>query len=317
WLEMLSRHRATITGAPTFAYDLCVKTTTPAQRAALDLSNLTHAWIGTEPVRATTLQNFAEAFAPAGFQLNGIQAAFGLAESALLVTAMQSPEVAGVRYVDRNALGRNQVIDVAADDADAVAIVGCGAELDGMRVLIVDPETRLPCCADEVGEIWASGPSIAQGYWGRPEETEHAFNAYVADTGEGPYLRSGDLGFFRDGELFVTGRCKDLMTIGGYSHYPNDIELTVQACHPALMPSRGAVFLLPGKRNAPEHLAVVQEVHHHEAVGVDLDELIQSIRAAIRTHHGIDAQTVVLVKPMRIPTTTSGKIQRSACRDKY
>jgi acyl-CoA synthetase (AMP-forming)/AMP-acid ligase II len=107
------------------------------------------------------------------------------------------------------------------------------------------------------------------------------------------------------------------MTIGGYSHYPNDIELTVQACHPALMPSRGAVFLLPGKRNAPEHLAVVQEVHHHEAVGVDLDELIQSIRAAIRSPHGIDAQTVVLLKPMRIPTTTSGKIQRSACRDKY
>lgn len=143
------------------------------------------------------------------------------------------------------------------------------------------------------------------------------FPSAPADTGEGPYLRSGDLGFFREGELYVTGRCKDLMTINGFSHYPNDIELTVQACHPALMPSRGAVFQLPTERYAPEYMVVVQEVHHHEAVGVDPKDLIDSIRAAIRTNHGIDAQAVVLLKPMRIPTTTSGKIQRGACRDQY
>ncbi|MDD7812435.1 fatty acyl-AMP ligase [Mycobacterium sp. CSUR Q5927] len=317
WLQAISRFGATITAAPSFAYEACVKRTTAEQRAALDLSSLSIAVIGAEPISAETLQSFAEAFAPAGFRPEAFIPAYGLAEATLGVTGMSESPVPVVRHIDRTALSEERVVEVAADTAGAVPLVACGAKAENQQVLIVDSETRLRRAPEEVGEIWVSGPSVGVGYWGRPEETEHAFNAYLADTGEGPYLRSGDLGFFRDGELFVTGRCKDLMTIGGYSHYPNDIELTVQACHPALLPSRGAVFLLPGKRKAPEHLAVVQEVHHHEAVGVDLDELIQSIRVAIRTDHGIDAQTVVLLKPMRIPTTTSGKIQRSACRDKY
>lgn len=316
WLEMLSQHRATITGAPTFAYDLCVKTTTPAQRAALDLSNLTHAWIGTEPVRATTLQNFAEAFAPAGFQLNGIQAAFGLAESALLVTAMQSPEVAGVRYVGRNALGRNQVIDVAADDPDALPMVGCGTELDGMRVLIVDPETRLQCGPDQVGEIWASGPSIAHGYWGRPEETERTFGATLADTGEGPFLRTGDLGFVCAGELFVTGRWNDLITIRDIKYYPNDIEDTVGGSDPALMPGRTAVFTVKPNPRADEQLVIVQEVNR-ASLGSDLSGAVEAIRAAVLATHNVSAHDVLLVEPMQVPTTTSGKIQRSACRQRF
>lgn len=317
WLQAISRFGATITAAPNFAYEACVKRTTAEQRAALDLSSLSIAVIGAGPISAETLQSFAEAFAPAGFRPEAFIPAYGLAEATLGVTGMSESPVPVVRHIDRTALSEELVVEVPADTAGAVPLVACGVQPENQQVLIVDSETRLRRGPDEVGEIWVSSPSVGVGYWGRPEETEHAFNAYLADTGEGPYLRSGDLGFFRGGELYVTGRCKDLMTIGGYSHYPNDIELTVQACHPALMPSRGAVFLLPTKRNAPEHLAVVQEVHHHEAVGVDLDELIQSIRAAIRTHHGIDAQTVVLLKPMRIPTTTSGKIQRSACRDKY
>lgn len=316
WLEMLSRHRATITGAPTFAYDLCVKSTTATQRAALDLSQLKHAWIGTEPVRASTLQNFAEAFTPAGFELGGIQAAFGLAESALLVTAMQSPTVAGARYVDRTELGRHHVTDVPADHPDAVALVGCGPELDDMRVLIVDPETRLECGADQVGEIWASGPSVAQGYWARPEETERTFGARLADTGEGPFLRTGDLGFLCAGELFVTGRWNDLVTIRDTKYYPNDLEDTVGSSDPALMPGRGAVFTVKPNPQADEQLVVVQEVNR-AALDTDLTGAVEAIRAAIVGTHGISPHDVLLVEPMQVPTTTSGKIQRSACRQRF
>ncbi|UVO14122.1 fatty acyl-AMP ligase [Mycobacterium sp. SVM_VP21] len=319
WLEMLSRHRATITGAPTFAYDVCVKNTTAAQRAALDLSSLTHAWIGTEPVRATTLQNFAEAFAPAGFQLNGIQAAFGLAESSLLVTAMQSPEVAGARYVDRTELGRNHLVDVPADHPDAVALVGCGRELDDMRVLIVDPETRLECSPDQVGEIWVSGPSVAQGYWNRPEETARTFGATLADTGQefqGPFLRTGDLGFMCAGELFVTGRWNDLVSIRDTKYYPNDIEDTVGSSDAALMPGRGAVFTVKPNPHADEQLVVVQEVNR-TALGNDLTDAVEAIRTGVAATHGISPHDVLLVEPMQVPTTTSGKIQRSACRQRF
>ncbi|WP_046301995.1 fatty acyl-AMP ligase [Mycobacterium sp. UM_Kg27] len=320
WLQAISRYRATITAAPNFAYEACVKRSNAQQRAALDLSSLSIAVVGAGPISSETLQSFTDAFAPAGFRPEAFIPAYGLAEATLGVTGMSESALPVVRHFDRAALTEDRVVEVAADVAKpetALPLVGCGKKSELLDVRIVDAETRVLRAPEEVGEIWVSGPSVGVGYWGRPEETEHAFSAHLADTGEGPYLRSGDLGFFRDGELYVTGRCKDLMTIDGYSHYPNDIELTVQACHPALMPSRGAVFQLPTERYAPEYLVVVQEVHHHEAAGVDPSDLIASIRAAIRTHHGIDAQAVVLLKPMRIPTTTSGKIQRGACRDQY
>ncbi|MGV0627753.1 fatty acyl-AMP ligase [Mycolicibacter minnesotensis] len=320
WMQAISRFQATITAAPNFAYEACVKRSTPEERAALDLSSLSIAVVGAGPISAETLRSFTETFAPAGFRPEAFLPAYGLAEATLGVSGKSESPVPVVRHFDRTALTEDRVVEIAAEAATSeatVPLVGCGPKSEILDVRIVDAETRLPRTAEEVGEIWVSGPSVGVGYWGRPEETEHAFGAHLADTGEGPFLRSGDLGFFREGELYVTGRCKDLMTINGFSHYPNDIELTVQACHPALMPSRGAVFQLPTERHAPEYMVVVQEVHHHEAVGVDLGELIESVRAAIRAHHGIDAQAVMLLKPMRIPTTTSGKIQRSACRDRY
>ncbi|CAJ1505473.1 fatty acyl-AMP ligase [[Mycobacterium] kokjensenii] len=316
WLEMLSRHRVTITGGPTFAFDLCVKTTTPAQRAALDLSSVIHAWIGTEPVRAATLQDFAAAFAPAGFQLNSIQAAFGLAEAALLVTAMQSPEVGGARYVDRGELSRNHLVDVPADHPDAVPLVSCGPALDDMRVLIVDPETRLECPPDRVGEIWTSGPSVALGYWGRPEETERTFGARLADSDDGPYLRTGDLGFLCAGELFVTGRWSDLITIRDVNYYPNDIEDTASRSDPALMPGRCAAFTVRPGGGADEQLVVVQEVNR-ASLETDLTGAIEAIRARILATQGIAVNDVLLVEPTHVPTTTSGKIQRSAARERF
>ncbi|MBS9536149.1 fatty acyl-AMP ligase [Mycobacterium sp. M1] len=317
WLQAMSRYHAVIGAAPNFAYEAAVKRSTAEQRAALDLSNWEIAVVGAEPIRAKTLEAFAEAFAPAGFRPEAFRPAYGLAEATLGVSGVSNSAVPVVRHIDRAALKEDAVVEVPAGTDGTLRLVGCGSRQGGQEVLIVDPETGRQRGDDQVGEIWIAGPSVAQGYWGRPAQTEHAFNAHLADTGAGPYLRSGDLGFFRGGELYVTGRCKDLMLIDGYRHYPNDIEMTVADCHPALLPGRGAAFLLPTERSAPEHLVVVQEVHHHDAAGVDLDALITEIREAIRAQHGVDAQTVLLIKPMRIPTTTSGKIQRGACRDQY
>lgn len=318
WLQAMSRYQAAISAAPNLGYHLAVKGSSPEERAALDLSNWSIAVNGGDPINAATLRNFAEAFAPAGFRPEAFRPAYGLAEATLGVSGMSTSPVPVVRHIDRVALGEDRVVDAPPDDAGAAAVVSCGRPQGGQDVVIVDPDTRLRCGAGEVGEIWIAGPSVAQGYWRRPEETERVFSAYLADTDQGPFLRTGDLGFLDAGELFVTGRCQDLVTIAGIHYYPNDIELTVQDCDPELLlPGRGAVFAVKPRWNAAERLIVVQEVHRHRVGDVDLAGVIDTIRSAITEHHRIDAHAVLLVKPMRIPTTTSGKIRRSACRQEY
>ncbi len=317
WLEAMSRHRAMITAAPNFAYDLCVELSTPEQRAALDLSNWSTAMCGAEPVRSATLQGFAEAFAPAGFRPEAFYPVYGLAEATLLVSGGSDSPVPVVRHIDRVALRERRVVERAPEDPGAATLVGCGRPQGGQQVIIVDPDTRRPCAADEVGEIWVAGPSVAQGYWGSPEKTAEAFSAYLADTGRGPFLRTGDLGFLRSGELFVTGRRKDLIIIRGSNHYPEDIEITVQACHPALLRGRGAVFSISPGPDAAEQLVVVQEVSHQQLAEADLNAILDAIRTAVTENHEIQAHAVVLLEPLRIPTTSSGKIQRSACREQF
>lgn len=318
WLQAMSRYRAAISAAPNLGYHLAVKRSTPEQRAALDLSNWSIAVNGGDPVNAATLRSFAEAFAPAGFRPEAFVPAYGLAEATLGVSGMSTAPVPIIRHIDRAALGEDRVVDASPDDAGAATVVSCGQPQGGQDVVIVDPDTRMRCGADEVGEIWIAGPSVAQGYWRRPAETGRVFSAYLADTGQGPFLRTGDLGFLEAGELFVTGRCKDLVTIAGVHYYANDIELTVQDCDPErLLPGRGAVFAVKPRWNADDRLIVVQEVHRHRAGDVDLAAVIDAIRAAITKHHRLDAHAVLLVKPMRIPTTTSGKIRRGACRQEY
>ncbi len=317
WLEAMSRHQGLISAAPNFAYEMCAELSTPEERAALDLSSWSTAMCGAEPVRPATLQAFAEAFAPAGFRPEAFYPVYGLAESTLLVSGGSDSPVPVVRHIDRIALRGHRVVEVAPENPSAAALVGCGRPQGGQEVVIVDPETRRPCGTDEVGEIWVAGPSVAQGYWGKPEQTEEAFSAHLADTGRGPFLRTGDLGFFRSGELFVTGRRKDLIIIRGSNHYPEDIELTVQACHPALMRGRGAVFSVTSGPDVPERLVVVQEVNHYQLGEAELTAIVDAIRTAVTEHHEIQADAVVLVEPLKIPTTSSGKIQRSACRQQF
>lgn len=319
WLEEISRHRATMTVAPNFAYDKCVEQSSAEERAALDLSSLSTAMNGAEPVRAETLQAFADAFAPAGFRPEAFCPVYGLAEATLLVSGGSDSALPVVEHVDRTALGQDRVVDATPDHPTAAALVGCGQPRQD--VVVVDPVTRRPCQPDEVGEIWIAGPSVAQRYWGRPEDTEQTFSGFLSDTGSdqflGPFLRSGDLGFLRSGELFITGRCKDLVVIDGHNYYPTDIEMTVQDCHPAFLSGRGAVFAVTPRPAAAEQLVVVQEVDRRRIGAAELTEMVTAIQTAITEHHGIQADSVILVEPMRIPTTSSGKIQRGQCRQQF
>jgi acyl-CoA synthetase (AMP-forming)/AMP-acid ligase II len=319
WLELISRHRGVITAAPNFAYDRCVETSTPEERAALDLSCMTVAMNGAEPVRATSLAAFTDTFASAGFQISSCYPVYGLAEATLLVSGGTAAGVPGVRYLDRVALAQDRIVDIAPENPAAATFVGCGQPRQ-TDVAIVDPTTHQPCGADEVGEIWIAGPNVAQGYWNRPEETASTFGAVLAEPGDpnrGPFLRTGDYGFLCAGELFVTGRCKDLIVVDGHRYYPNDVEFTVQGCDPVLVSGRGAVFATDAPPGGVEQLVVVHEVDSAKAGEAELDDVIGKIRTAVATHHGIAADAVVLVHHVSMPTTSSGKIQRGQTKQQF
>ncbi|MGO9652718.1 amino acid adenylation domain-containing protein [Mycobacterium sp.] len=324
WLEAISRHGATITAAPNFAYELCIQHSSEEERAALDLSNWSTALCGAEPVRTATLQRFTNAFAVAGFRPETFHPVYGLAEATLLVSGGSNSTVPVVRHVDGIALREHRVVQVAPEHPAATPFVGCGRVQHGQDIVIVDPAARRPSRAGEVGEIWLAGGSVARGYWRKPAETVETFSAFLSDTGRGssdtgrgPFLRTGDLGFRLDGELFVTGRLKDLIIIRGRNYYPEDIEATAQDSHPALLRGRGAAFSVTPAAGSAEQLVVVQEVDRNRIREVDIGEAIDAIRASISEHHGIQPHAVVLVEPSRIPTTSSGKIRHSRCRERF
>ncbi|MBN8583426.1 MAG: fatty acyl-AMP ligase, partial [Anaerolineae bacterium] len=227
WLEAITRFEGNTCGAPNFAYDLCVDKITPEQKETLDLSSWTLAFCGAEPIRPETLERFARAFAGCGFRKTSFYPCYGMAESALIVSGADGPSEPQTFTVDRKSLESDLVIPSLENEEGSVTMVNCGPPIIDQKIVIVNPMTLLLCDSNQVGEIWVSGPSVAQGYWGMEEESRKTFQAYVADTNEGPFLRTGDLGFLNNGELFVTGRLKDLIIIHGSNHYPQDIELTV------------------------------------------------------------------------------------------
>ncbi len=239
WLDAISRYRGTTSGGPNFAYDLCVEKIGEEERSKLDLSSWTLAFNGAEPVRAATLERFAAAFAPCGFRKEAFLSCYGLAEGTLLAAVGRRGTGATVGAFSAVELEQHRAVAVepeVAGDSEARTLVGCGTAPEGARMLIVEPESRVPCAPGVVGEIWIAGPAVAAGYWGLPEVTAASFGSHTAG-GDGPFLRTGDLGFLdAGGELFVTGRSKDLIILRGRNHYPQDIELTVERSHAALRP---------------------------------------------------------------------------------
>ena len=311
WLQTISRYRVTHSQGPNFGYDQCLHRITPEQRSTLDLSSWCAAGNAAEPINHQTIERFTAAFEPYGFRPNAFSPAYGLAEATLLVSASQKTDVPVLCTVSAAALEKNRIVEASIHELGVRIVVGCGRLVGDMRVVIVHPETLTQCLPDEVGEIWVSDPSVAQGYWNRSEETERTFCAYLADTGEGPFLRTGDLGFLKAGELFVTGRMKDLIIIRGTNHYPQDIEWTVEQSHPALRPGYGAAFSVD--LDGEERLVVVQEVERHYR-NLDVDEVVGAIRQAVAEYHELEVYAVLLLKTGSILKTSSGKIQRHGCR---
>jgi acyl-CoA synthetase (AMP-forming)/AMP-acid ligase II len=314
WLRAMSRFRATATGAPNFAYDLCVRKIKLEQREFLDLHCWEAAVNGAEPVRPDTMERFVAAFGPCGFRRDAFLTCYGLAEATLMVTGAVRSEAPALVTVERTALEHHEIAPAVAGDAMARSLVGCGRPLPDHSVVIVNPSSMTVCGSAEIGEVWVAGPSVAQGYWGRPKETGETFQAHLADSGAGPYLRTGDLGFIEDGELVVTGRLKEVIIIRGRNHYPHDIETTVESCHTALRPGGGAA--LGVELVGAERLIIVQELDYRSG-SVDRREVVGAIRQAVAEHHDLEVFDVVLVEPGSIPKTSSGKTQRLACRDAY
>lgn len=310
WLEVITEFRATHSGGPNFAFDLCVRRIPPDQREGLELSSWQVAFNGAEPVRAETLERFAEAFEPYGFRREAFYPAYGLAEATLKVTGSlrgQGPLIVGF---DGDALAQGRVRPANEQTARVRHMVGCGAPGPDTEVRIVNPETRQLCGEDELGEIWVRGPGVAYGYWQQPEATQQTFQARLAD-GSGPYLRTGDLGFIYQGQLFIAGRLKELIIIRGLNHYPSDLEATVRQAHPALASSLVAAF--PIEDGGEERLGLVVETGSRAPD--DPQEIVDAVRRAIAENHQIQAWMVVLARKGTIPRTSSGKIQRGLCKE--
>lgn len=313
WLKAISHFRATISGGPNFAYDLAVEKVTDEDMETLDLSSWTLAFNGAEPVRADTIDRFSAKFARCGFRREAFYPCYGLAEATLIVSGGLKSALPIVRSFAADALENHEVVETLPDDHGARSLVGSGGNLLDQQIVIVDPKTFIPCPANQVGEIWVSGPSVAVGYWNRADATAETFQAYLKDSGAGPFLRTGDLGFMVDGELFVTGRLKDLIIVRGVNYYPQDIERTVEQCHEQLRTNAGAAFTT-GEPGA-ERLVLVLEVQRRQEL--NFDELVETIRRKVASEHELRVDAIMFVKAGSIPKTSSGKIQRHACRNGF
>ena len=302
WLQAISRFRGAVSGGPSFAYDLCVRRITPEQRAGLDLRCWRVAFNGAEPINPRTISEFTDQFASSGFTPEALTPCYGLAEATLLVSVNEHVTPPCLEAFRRDDLERHRAVRCSKGSTDARLLASSGQPVAPVR--IVNPESLQPCAPGEIGEIWVAGPSVARGYWNQPALSAHTFGAF---------LRTGDLGFLLDGELFVTGRLKDLIIIDGTNHYPQDIERTVGASHPALDASDCAAFSV--EVGGKEALVVVAALP--SGARYPLDDVQRAIRTAVTEHHDLRIHDLRLVKRADIPKTASGKVRRSACRAAY
>ena len=315
WLQAISRFRATHSGGPDFAYELCARRIPDREREAIDLSSWRTAFNGSEPVRNGTLEAFQRAFGECGFRWEAFRPAYGLAESTLLVTSGGAGEEPHLFRADSDAL-RNGAVEPALPGRPAVTLVSCGKPADGITVAIVDPERLTRCSHGRTGEIWISGDSVAAGYWRRGTATDLTFRARMQPGGDGPFLRTGDLGFVRGGHLFVTGRIKDLLIVRGLKHYPQDVELSVERADPGIRPHASAAFNLVREQAS---IAVAAELEprltRRSHAMRDFPAIANAIAQAVSAAHGFVPAVIALVEPGSLPRTTSGKIERYRCHD--
>jgi acyl-CoA synthetase (AMP-forming)/AMP-acid ligase II len=313
WLRAIHTYRAEVATAPNFAFDLCVLRFRAEQMRDIDLSSWRLALNGAEPLRADTVDRFASTFAPYGFKANSMYPAYGLAEATLLVTGGHSGSGPITRRVSRTELQKGRVAAPTRPE-DGQVLIGCGEPLVGEHVAIIASDSRRRLEVDRVGEVWVNGPNVAQGYWQNAGATASTFQAQIEGEDGEHWLRTGDLGFLdRSGELFITGRIKDVIIIRGTNHYPQDIENTVQNVHPALRRNCGVAFTTLDE-NGRDKLVVIQEVERTYRRAIAAAELVASIREAVVNEHEINADEILLIAPGTLPKTTSGKVQRNLTR---
>ncbi len=313
WLQNIAKFGVTHSQGPNFAYDLCVRRYKPGLE--LDLSCWEAAGNAAEPINPQVMEQFYQTFSPYGFRWSTFAPAYGLAENTLLASSKPKGSEPVLLRVDSQALEEGKVIIPPPEQTTGVKILpSCGRLVGTTEVAIVNPHTLNSCQPREIGEIWLKDPSVTQGYWQREEETKATFQAYIQDTARGPFLRTGDLGFYLDGELYITGRLKDLIIIRGANYYPQDLEWTVQRVHPALRADYGAVFAIT--KEGEEKLVIIQELERGNQ-DLDCEKLLADIREAIASEHELTAYAIVLSKPGEILKTASGKIQRRSIKNNF
>ncbi|SHN17977.1 fatty acyl-AMP ligase [Actinacidiphila paucisporea] len=310
WLQMITDHRVTVSGSPNFGYDLCLRRVTDEQLATLDLSSWEHACNGAEPVRSETVRAFTERFAQAGFRPESFCPCYGMAETTLLVSGVPAGRAPVHRTVDAAALEQGRLDDAPPGDGTRTLVGSGEVAPDDFTVKIVDPDSRAERPEGHVGEIWAKGASVAAGYWNRPRTNAQVFDAgIVSPAGTDPgWLRTGDLGAMDAGQLYVTGRLKEMILINGRNIYPHDVEREVQGLHPAFRGGAGAAFSVD---DGEEHLVLVQEFRRGAAQ--DPAALCAEVRDRVRREFQASC-SVVLVRPATVRKTTSGKIRRTLMR---
>ncbi|NJN85527.1 MAG: fatty acyl-AMP ligase [Leptolyngbyaceae cyanobacterium SL_7_1] len=314
WVQAVSRYRATISGGPNFAYDLLCRHVSEEQRSQLDLSSWQVAFCGAEPVRVATIDRFTHAFAACGFRRHAFYPCYGMAEATLFITGGQSLTPILVCHVDRTALQQNQVVPLPHPTEQTRSIVSCGHPWLDLQVAIVDPISHQPCPPDRVGEIWVNGSSVGKGYWHQPDETNQTFRATLPNSDRG-FLRTGDLGFLWQGNLFITGRLKETLILWGFNHYPHHIEQTIEQAHPGFRPNGCAVFTV--EVAGEERLVALQEVERRYCRSIHINDIADSIHWAVFQQHFADLYAIVLLKPSYLPRTSSGKIQRQQCQAQF
>ncbi len=333
WLQAISDHRAVVSGGPNFAYELCLRKTKPQDMDGLDLSCWRVAFSGAEPIRSSTMRRFAETFGRYGFSDSSFYPCYGLAEATLFVSGGKGPGKLKTCTVEATALrAHGRVIEASPNDdasaasgttANTIEIVACGEPLLGEQVLIVDPQTCVPLAENTVGEVWIQGDNVSQGYRNHERETAATFGARLAtvtnpvpgeSVSESTFLRSGDLGFMRDGSLYITGRQKELLIIRGRNHYPHDFEATVQGSHEKLIPGGGGALLI--EDHDDELLVLVQEVDR-SATPTQCEAIIPEIRRNVTAEHDVFVHEVLLLRMGTLPRTTSGKVRYAAVNQQY
>lgn len=316
WLDAISRYHATVSGGPNFAFDLCIQKISDEQKKNLDLSSWTTAFCGAEPIHSNTFLNFFKAFEPCGFHYEALYPCYGLAEATLLVAGSKNDQIPSLTQFNRILLENGKVSTEGGSEERFVTLPSCGYPVEEQELLIVNPETCLCCAENEIGEIWIKGDSVAKGYWEKEDITKEVFGGYLADSHKGPYLRSGDMGFIFEDELYITGRLKEMLIIRGKNYYPNDLEQAVKEEHPILKNSVGTAFSIT--ENFMEQLVMVfelpDEIIHED---VQYQDIMFKMNEIIGKRFLLQCFDILLVKEGEIPKTTSGKVSRKLSRDKY